>query len=140
MTLTPEQQTTLASIAEQLAEEMSEEQLLKEIGLRARTFAMYPAAANSVEKTVPEATALERAWDDLAEFGGWIFRRLHRQLQTVPTDRRDGAAGGIVRTLTARLGVAPAIASVFAALAVKRLLKPAWEETYAPQPRLAVEA
>ena len=139
MTLTPEQQTTLTRIAEQLAVEMSEEQLLKEIGLRARTFAMYPAAANSIEKSVPEAAALERAWDDLSEFGGWIFRRLHRQLQSVPTDR-DEAASGIVATLTARLGVAPAIASVFAALAVKRLLKPAWEETYVPHRKLAVEA
>ena len=32
------------------------------------------------------------------------------------------------------------VASVFAALAVKRLLQPAWEETYAPQQRLAAEA
>ena len=139
MTLTPEQQTSLTHVAEQLAVEMSEEQLLKEIGLRARTFAMYPAAANSVEKSVPEAAALERAWDDLTEFGGWIFRRLHRQLQTVPADRQD-AASGIVSTLTARLGVAPAIASVFAALAVKRLLKPAWEETYIPHRKFAAEA
>lgn len=139
MTLTPEQQTTLASVAEQLATEMSEEQLLREIGLRARTFAMYPAAANSIEKSVPEAVALERAWDDLGEFGGWIFRRLHRQLQSVST-ARDGAVGGIVSTLTARLGVAPAIASVFAALAVKRLLKPGWEETYLPHREFAIEA
>ena len=139
MTLTTEQQTTLTETAEQLAAEMSEEQLLREIGLRARTFAMYPAAASSVEKSVPEAAALERAWDDLGEFGGWIFRRLHRQLQTVPSGCEE-AAGGIVSTLTARLGVAPAIASVFAALAVKRLLKPAWEETYAPHRKFAVEA
>ncbi len=139
MTLTPEQQTILTHVAEELAVEMSEEQLLKEIGLRARTFAMYPSAANSVEKSVPEAAALERAWDDLSEFGGWIFRRLHRQLQTVPADRQE-AASGIVSTLTARFGVAPAIASVFAALAVKRLLKPAWEETYIPHRNVAVEA
>ncbi len=139
MTLTPEQQTSLTHVAEQLAVEMSEEQLLKEIGLRARTFAMFPAAANSVEKSVPEAAALERAWDDLTEFGGWIFRRLHRQLQSVPADRQE-AASGIVSTLTARLGVAPAIASVFAALALKRLLKPAWEETYIPHRNFAVEA
>lgn len=139
MTLTQEQQATLTKIAEQLAAEMSEEQLLKEIGLRARTFAMYPAAANSIEKSVPEAAALERAWDDLSEFGSWIFRRLHRQLLSVRTDH-DEAAGGIVATLTARLGVAPAIASVFAALAVKRLLKPAWEETYIPHRKIAIEA
>ena len=43
-------------------------------------------------------------------------------------------------TLTARLGVAPAIASVFAALVLKRLLQPAWEETYLPQPQLVTEA
>ena len=42
MTLTPEEHTSLTSVAEQLAVEMSEEQLLREIGLRARTFAMYP--------------------------------------------------------------------------------------------------
>lgn len=139
MRLTAEQQTSLIAVAEQLAVEMSEEQLLREIGLRARTFAMYPAAANSVEKSVPEAAALERAWDDLGEFGSWVFRRLHRQLQAVAADRTD-AAGGIVSALTARLGVAPAIASVFAALAVKRLLKPAWQETYSTQPGAALEA
>lgn len=140
MALTADQQTTLTRVAEQLAAEMTEEQLLREIGLRARTFAMFPAAANSFEKTVPEAAALERAWDDLGEFGGWIFRRLHRQLQSVASEPGAGAVGAIVSALTARLGVAPAIASVFAALAIKRLLQPAWKETYAPRPRVAVEA
>ena len=155
MNLTPEEQTTLTSVAEQLAVEMSEEQLLREIGLRARTFAMYPSAAGCVEKSVPEAVALERAWDDLGEFGGWIFRRLHRQLHSVPSnDSRNGdgqpsrngfdqanaaSANRIVSVLTATLGVAPAIASVVAALALKRLLQPAWEETYAHQPQLAAE-
>ena len=140
MALTADQQTTLTRVAEQLAAEMTEEQLLREIGLRARTFAMFPAAANSFEKTVPEAAALERSWDDLGEFGGWIFRRLHRQLQSVASEPGAGAVSAIVSALTARLGVAPAIASVFAALAIKRLLQPAWEETYAPRPRVAVEA
>ncbi len=156
MTLTPEEQITLTSVAEQMATEMSEEQLLREIGLRTRTFAMFPAAASSVEKSVPEAAALERAWDDLGEFGGWIFRRLHRQLHSVPSDRchdpetagtRNGfapadaaSADRIVSVLTATLGVAPAIASVVAALALKRLLKPAWNETYARQPELVAEA
>ena len=156
MTLTQEQQTTLATVAEQMAMEMSEEQLLREIGLRARTFAMYPAAASSVQKSVPEAAALERAWDDLGEFGGWIFRRLHRQLHSVPAggcreddlpDPRNGfnptesaSASRIVSVLTATLGVAPAIASVVAALALKRLLQPAWNETYARPPQLVTEA
>ena len=155
MNLTPEEQTTLTSVAEQMAAEMSEEQLLREIGLRARTFAMFPAAASSVEKSVPEAAALERAWDDLGEFGGWIFRRLHRQLHSVPSNgTRDGdgrpsrngfdranaaSANRIVSVLTATLGVAPAIASVVAALALKRLLQPAWEETYVSKPQLAAE-
>lgn len=156
MTLTQEQQTTLTSVAEQMAMEMSEEQLLREIGLRARTFAMYPAAASSFQKSVPEAAALERAWDDLGEFGGWIFRRLHRQLHSVPAggcreddlpSPRNGfkptdsaSASRIVKVLTATLGVAPAIASVVAALAIKRLLQPAWNETYARPPQLVTEA
>lgn len=156
MTLTPDEQTALTSVAEQMAMEMSEEQLLREIGLRARTFAMYPAAAASFERSVPEAAALERAWDDLGEFGGWIFRRLHRQLNSVPADScpndgqpgaRNGfspsdaaSAGLIVTVLTATLGVAPAIASVVAALALKRLQKPAWSETYARQPEMMTEA
>ncbi len=155
MTLTLEEQTTLTSVAEQMAMEMSEEQLLREIGLRARTFAMYPAAASSVEKSVPEAAALERAWDDLGEFGGWIFRRLHRQLHSVPAEvggdepppsPRNGfspadaaSAGRIVSVLTATLGVAPAIASVVAALALKRLLQPAWTETCTRPPQLVTE-
>ncbi len=156
MTMTPEERSTLTSVAEQMAIEMSEEQLLREIGLRARTFAMYPAAASSVARSVPEAAALERAWDDLGEFGGWIFRRLHRQLHSVPSDCSDvealasprngldptdaGSADRIVSILTTTLGVAPAIASVVAALALKRLLKPAWTETYGRQPELVAEA
>ena len=151
MTLTPQEQITLTCVAEQMAEEMSEEQLLREIGLRARTFAMFPAAANCVEKSVPQAAALERSWDDLSEFGGWIFRRLNRQIASVPVgdqddhdaerpkngfDRADSAAGSIVSMLTATLGVAPAIASVVTALALKRLLKPGWDETYARQAQL----
>lgn len=154
MTLTPEDQTTLTCIAEQMAIEMSEEQLLREIGLRARTFAMFPAAAGCVEKSVPEAAALDRAWDDLSEFGGWIFRRLHRQLRSIPAvslDENDGLgpcdgfdpanatdAGRIVSVLTATLGVAPAIASVVAALTLKRLLIPGWDETYA-RPQMVAE-
>lgn len=156
MTLTAHEQSTLTSLAEQMAVEMSEQQLLREIGLRARTFAMFPAAASSVKKSVPEAAALERAWDDLSEFGGWIFRRLHRQLQSaLPGGQLDAdrillrntfgltestGAGAIVSVLTASLGVAPAIASVVAALALKRLLKPGWQETYARQPQFAAEA
>ncbi len=151
MTLTPQEQITLTCVAEQMAEEMSEEQLLREIGLRARTFAMFPAAANCVGKSVPQAVALERAWDDLSEFGGWIFRRLNRQISSAPfgdhdgddaehprngVDRAESAAGSIVSTLTATLGVAPAIASVVTALALKRLLKPGWDETYARQTQL----
>lgn len=153
MTLTPQEQITLTCVAEQMAEEMSEEQLLREIGLRARTFAMFPAAANCVEKSVPQAAALERAWDDLSEFGGWIFKRLNRQITSVPVgvqgnrdaehpkngfDRANSAAAGIVSMLTTTLGVAPAIASVVAALALKRLLKPGWDETYAPHRRQLV--
>ena len=153
MTLTPEEQSTLTTVAEQMAMEMSEEQLLREIGLRARTFAMFPAAASSVERSVPEAAALERAWDDLGEFGGWIFRRLHRQLSSAAADecrddttQRNGftpsdvaSADRIVSVLTATLGVAPAIASVVAALALKRLLQPAWTETYAQPPQLVTD-
>lgn len=150
MTLTAEEQITLTSVAEQMASEMSEEQLLREIGLRARTFAMYPAAASSVKRSVPEAAALERAWDDLSEFGSWIFRRLNRQLGPASADGPEGALGGVDRTgpaaasnivsvLTATLGVAPAIASVVAALALKRLLNPGWDETYVRQPQLVSE-
>ena len=149
MTLTQDEQSTLTSLtslAEQMAMEMSEDQLLREIGLRVRTLAVHPAAAGRVEMSVPEAAALERAWDDLNEFGGWIFRRLHRQLQSVQRGNGDRAmpeaatAGGIVSILTATLGVAPAIASVVTALALKRLLKPGWEETYGRQTQLVSEA
>lgn len=150
MSLTPEEQITLTSVAEQMASEMSEEQLLREIGLRARTFAMYPAAASSVKRSVPEAAALERAWDDLSEFGNWIFRRLNRQLGPASAGGPEDALGdvdqpgptaasNIVSVLTATLGVAPAIASVVAALALKRLLNPGWDETYVRQPQLVSE-
>lgn len=150
MTLTAEEQIILTSVAEQMASEMSEEQLLREIGLRARTFAMYPAAASSVKRSVPEAAALERAWDDLSEFGSWIFRRLNRQLGPASAGSPEGALAGvngkgaaaasnIVSVLTATLGVAPAIASVVTALALKRLLKPGWDETCVRQPQLVSE-
>jgi hypothetical protein len=152
MNATPEVRTILTSVAEQMAEQMSEQQLLTEIGLRARTFALYPAAANSVETSVPEAVALERAWDDLGGFGNWIFRRLHRQLQSVlPAGGHDAegsrqprglnptefaSAGAIVSALTATLGVAPAIASVVTALVLKRVSNPGWQETYVRPSRL----
>lgn len=152
MNATPEDRTILARVAEQMAEQMSEQQLLTEIGLRARTFALYPAAAGSVQTSVPEAVALERAWDDLDGFGNWIFRRLHRQLQSVlPTGGRDAddgrqrrspdptefaSAGAIVSALTATLGVAPAIASVVTALVLKRVSNPGWQETYVRPARL----
>ncbi len=156
MTVTREDRKTLTSVAEQMAVEMSDEQLLKEIGLRARTFALYPASAACVERSIPEAEALERAWDDLAEFGNWIFRRLHRQLQSVlPTSRGDAdsrrlrrtfnlpelaSASEIVSVLTMTLAVAPGIASVATALVLKRASNPGWEETYARPSRPLAEA
>ena len=151
MHLTPAEQTILTCVAEQMAAEMSEEQLLREIGLRARTLALHPAAGRSLEKSVPEAAALERAWDDLDAFGSWIFRRLHRQLPSVlPTGGDDAesrrlrrifnlarfaGAGEIVSALTGTLDVAPAIASVVTALTLKRISNPGWDEVYAPPPR-----
>lgn len=156
MTMTPEDRSMLTSVAQQMAAELSEQQLLTEIGLRARTFALYPAAAGSVEKSVPEAAALRRAWDDLEEFGNWIFRRLHTQLQSVlPAGGHDvdssrlrrafdltefAGATAIVSALTVTLEVAPAIASVVAALVLKRVSNPGWQETYVRPPRLMAVA
>ncbi len=137
MTLTPHNRTALTSLAEQMAFEMSEHELLTEIGLRARTIALFPAAAGSVEKSIPEAAALVRAWDDLAEFGGWISRRLHRQLHSMHADGPEAVpsaatetASGHLTALADGLGIAPAIAVVVAALTLKRRLQPGWQETY----------
>lgn len=156
MTVTHEDRKTLTSIAEQMAVEMSDEQLLEEIGLRARTFALYPASAACVEKSVPQAAALGRAWDDLAEFGNWIFRRLHRQLQSAlragggdAESRRLrrtfnlpelASASEIVSVLTMTLAIAPGIASVVTALILKRASNPGWQETYARPTRQLAEA
>lgn len=156
MNLTQAERTILSIVAEEMAAEMSEKQLLNEIGLRARTFALYPAAASSLEKSVPEAAALAQAWDDLDDFGNWIFRRLHRQLQSVlPAGGNDAdsrrlrrtfnlasfaGAAEIVSALTAALDVAPAIASVVTALVLKRMSNPGWEEIYARPPRMPAEA
>lgn len=141
MRLTAEDQTTLTRLAEQMSIELSEQQLLREIGLRARTFALYPSAASSMEKTVPQASALARAWDDLDEYGNWIFRRLHHQLRFALPSGGDGfgGAGAMVSILTATLDVAPAIASVVTALALKRASNPGWRETYLrPAPSMAM--
>jgi hypothetical protein len=122
----------------------SEDQLYVQLGICAKAIAANPAVAGSFEPTVTYDGAAMGPLDDVREFGRRLFRRWNREAWNLAcsgddkADRKkllDAFGGGqaaVAATLSgllvAHLGLAPALAAIIAALALKYFFRPAYEE------------
>ena len=123
-----------------------ENQLYEQLGIRAKAIAEDPGKCSSFEPDVTYNQAQMGFMDDVREFGKRLFRRWNVEAHklicgTDPDDQEDRAklvksvgmgelstAGALSALLVTHLGLAPAIAAVLSALAVKRFFRPAYEE------------
>jgi hypothetical protein len=129
-----------------ITEEYDDDAMLEELALRAYAILKDPAIAGSLNPDVAiEATHLGVA-DDLRELGTRIYKRIMRELYSVvcgdaTEDKKDresilssiGASdvvlgAAIAAVLTTTFGMAPAVATVAAALLIKRIFNPAGGE------------
>ena len=127
----------------------SDEDLFAELGMRAQMIQAYPDRAGDLSISSADFPAAEGLRSGFAELGRRIFARLEREFhallcgsQTSDTSDRaklrdafglgaDAVTAAIVGVLTGGLGIAPAIAAVVAALLVRRVLQPTYQETCA---------
>lgn len=122
-----------------------DDQLYEQLGIRSRGMAIDPATAGSFDSSVTYDAAHMGLKDDLKEFGKRLFQRWNKEAHQLACggdadskDREDllkafGVSESMVAAtmaamMVSSLGVAPAIAAVIAALAVRRFFKPGYEE------------
>lgn len=134
-----------AEAAARLAGTLSPEALEAELGRRALLGSVEPERAVPLDGDI-SVMALEGAGDVFRKVGRRILRRLNRELHGLicgdgDDDREDreklrGAlglddaaiAGTLVQILVSSFGLMPAVATVVAALLIKRVLRPSLEE------------
>ncbi len=123
-----------------------DDQLYEQLGIRARGMAIDPATAGSFDSSVTYDAAQMGLKDDVREFGKRLFRRWNKEAHQLVCGGGEGeskdrddllkafgvsesmVAATMAALLVSSLGVAPAIAAVIAALAVRRFFKPGYEE------------
>ncbi len=121
-------------------------QLYEQIGILSRAIGRDPALAGSVEPSVVYDRAEMGLKEDVLVLGQRVYRRWNREAYdllcssttTGEIDRRELAnafgisdvavAAILAGLIVTNFGLAPAIATVIAALVVKRFMRPAYEE------------
>lgn len=128
-----------------LVKDYDDKALTKEIALRAASMSKSASIAGELNPAVSEDAEHLGTTEDLLELGTRIFRRVEREIHGMVCggaaedkgDREsilkatgsDVALGtALYAALTASLGLAPAVATVVAALLIKRIFAPAGEE------------
>jgi hypothetical protein len=122
----------------------SEDQLYEQLGIRAKAIAANPAAAGSYEPSVTYDGAAMGPLDDVRDFGRRLFNRWNREAWNLAcsddegSDRKKlleafgGGQAAVAATLSgllvAHFGLAPALAAIVAALALKHFFRPAYQE------------
>jgi hypothetical protein len=123
-----------------------ESQLYEELGIRSQAIAKNPALSSAFEPEVVYEGAYMGPLDYVRELGERIFKRLEFEMyglfcgSAIEDEEARielGKAFGIGQTeialamsalLITQLGLAPAIAAVMAALIIKHVFKPSYEE------------
>ena len=123
-------------------ERISDNDLFAELGARAEALSQDPEA-----KAAGLSAQAEGVGDTIAALGRRVYGRIERELYALlcGTDEDDSedreklkasiglgtdvVVAGIVTVLVSGLGLAPAIASVVAALLIRRVFKPGYKET-----------
>ena len=123
-----------------------DDQLYEQLGIRARALAIDPGTAGSFDPSVTYDEARMGLKDDVKEFGKRLFRRWNKEAHNLVCGSKEGdqkdredllkafgvsesvVAATVAALLVSSLGVAPAIAAVVAALAVRKFFRPGYEE------------
>lgn len=123
-----------------------EEELFAELGIRARGLVEDPSQAGSFDPDVTYSEAEMGVLDAVRAFGRRLFNRWNSELHSLlcgsdpdyTADREQIAnalgvgetavAAALVTVLVGSLGLAPALATVIAAIIVRRFFKPTLEE------------
>ena len=126
--------------------ESDEDQLLEQLGIRTKAIQADPAVSGSFQPDVAYEATTMGVMDDVKELGRRIFKRWNREAFKLvcggeDLDKKDreelanafglgdaAVAGMIASLLVSSFGVAPAIATVVAALVIKRFFRPAYDE------------
>lgn len=135
--------------AESAAEKLlmaDENQLYEQLGIRAKAIAEDPTLCGSFEPEVTYDKAQMGFMEDVREFGKRLFKRWNVEAHKLicgsdPNEQGDreklvkavglgevSVAGALSALLVTHLGLAPAIAAVVSALAIKRFFRPAYDE------------
>ena len=122
------------------------DQLYVELGMRAKTVITNPAIAGQFDPPVEHDVAIMGPSDDLKQFGQRLFQRWNREANELMCGKNDdnvkereelvnaigfgevAVAASLAGLLVSSFGLAPAIATVVAAVVVKRFFRPAYEE------------
>jgi hypothetical protein len=122
------------------------DKLYVELGMRAKTMAVEPTAAGEFDPPVKHDVATMGPLDDLKRFGQRLFQRWNREAYELMCGKSDdnaqdreklakaiglgdiAVASALTGLLVSSFGLAPAIATVLAALVVKRFFRPAYDE------------
>lgn len=126
--------------------ESDEDQLFEQLGIRAQAIRANPAVSASFQPAVVYEATTMGVMEDVRDLGRRIFRRWNREAHKLvcggedmdKEDREklaaafglgDAAVAGVIASLmVSSFGVAPAIATVIAALVIKRFFRPAYDE------------
>lgn len=138
--------TRLARPAVEQLLQASESQLLEQLGIRSRAIERDPAVAGSFAPAVVYDGAQMGLKDEVLQLGKRIFRRWNAEAYSLvcgggdaeADDRRSLlreagadpalAAAALAGVLVANAGLAPALAAVVAAIAIRRFFRPVYEE------------
>jgi hypothetical protein len=143
-TLTDARQEAQRAVTPLLSE--PEDELLAELGIRARALSRHPAAAGSYNPDVRYNEVWMGDLDDVRAFGGRLYERWERELHDVVCGEHPGAgdarkalgepigdgeppfAAYLAILIVSGLGIAPALASVAAAIVVRRFASSSLDE------------
>jgi hypothetical protein len=126
--------------------ESDESQLYEELGIRSKAIGRQPEIAGSFNPALSFDQAAMGSLDEVRKLGQRIYRRWHREAYALccgdsPDDKKDrqtisgafglgaaAVAASLATALVGTFGLAPAIAAVIAALVIKRVFRPAYQE------------
>ena len=147
------------AVAKWLQDDVDEETLYEELGIRAKAIQENPGLSSSFDPAATYDQSTMGILDDVRNYGKRLFRRWSAEGYKLicgddPEDEEDRkeladafglggnkAASVMAAMLVAQLGLAPAIATVIAAILIKRfVLNPVYEQfcatwkVHLPQP------
>jgi hypothetical protein len=126
--------------------ESDEDQLYEQLGIRSSAMTRDLSVAGALQPQIAHDVAAMGMMEDVRDLGKRIFKRWNREAHKLicggeDLDKKDrealanafglgdaAVAGVVASLLITQFGLAPAIATVVAALVIKRFFRPAYDE------------